>query len=518
MSNVAAIDIGTNSIHLVVARPVSEDRFEVLAREKEVVRLGKGSGDMKRLDQGAIERAVDTLRRFARLAQVSDAEIAAVATSATREATNRDDLIDRARVEAGVEIEVISGVEEARLIRLGVLQAVPVYDASALVIDVGGGSTELVIGRGDAIHDARSVKVGAIRLTDRFFAAEPLRKRHVRACREYLRAFLAPVVRDLRRLDIDCAVGSSGTIGSVAAMVAAARGDDPERSLNAFEFSNDDLQGVLSRLTAADTAKRRAQVPGLDPKRSDIILAGVVLLDEIFAGLGLTAVTFSEYALREGVLLDRLRQAAPHGRHLSDLRRASVLHVARMYDEDIEHADRTARLAVELWGETRPLHGLDEWTVEILEAAALLHNVGLFVSHSAHHRHSYYVIRNSEHLSGFTDREIELIALVARYHRKSAPRAKHPEFAVLPPRDAETVRTLAGLLRIAIGLDRTYDGVVRGVKAAVDDGRLLIAADVRPGADASLELYTARDRRSLLENALGVSVQIMAGRPGEAAA
>jgi len=197
VANIAAIDIGTNSIHLVVARPSANRRFEVLAREKDVVRLGSGSGDMKHLSEDAITRAVETLGRFRQIAEVWDAEIVAVATSATREALNRDEFISRAREEAGVEVAVISGVEEARLIHLGVLQAVPVYDAQVLVIDIGGGSTELVVSNENRRTTARSLKLGAIRLTDRFFTQEPVKARAVDACRDYVRAFLSPVTRDI---------------------------------------------------------------------------------------------------------------------------------------------------------------------------------------------------------------------------------------------------------------------------------------------------------------------------------
>ncbi|MBA2496519.1 MAG: exopolyphosphatase, partial [Acidimicrobiia bacterium] len=192
----AAIDLGTNSFHLVVARPTGNNRFDILDREKEVVRLGSGSGDMKRLAPDAMDRGISALTRFRRLVDAAGAELHAVATSAVREAENRDEFLDRARDEAGVTVEVVSGVEEARLIHLGVLQAVPVYDERILVIDIGGGSVEFIIGAaGGEFVEARSLKLGAIRMTERFFADEPVRKRDLAEARRYIRAALTPAVR-----------------------------------------------------------------------------------------------------------------------------------------------------------------------------------------------------------------------------------------------------------------------------------------------------------------------------------
>src|SRR3954471_21431023 len=228
----AAIDIGTNSIHLLLAQPLEGARFETIGTEKEMVRLGSGSGDMKELAPDAIDRGVACLERFRRIAELSNASIRAVATSAVREAENRDVFLRRARDEAGIDVEVISGVEEARLIHLGVLQAVPVYDQRLFLIDIGGGSTELLVGEQGHVLDARSVKLGAIRLTDHFFRDEPVTADQAAACRTYVRAFLSPVLRDFRRYGFDVAVGSSGTVLSLAAMALARREDRGRRSGN----------------------------------------------------------------------------------------------------------------------------------------------------------------------------------------------------------------------------------------------------------------------------------------------
>jgi exopolyphosphatase/guanosine-5'-triphosphate,3'-diphosphate pyrophosphatase len=211
--------------------------------------------------------------------------------------------------------------------------------------------------------------------------------------------------------------------------------------------------------------------------------------------------TFSAAALREGVLADTYRRT--HGgslHHLRDIRRRGVLHLAELTDEDPEHSERSAHFALALFDQLAPWHGLDDAHREYLEAAALLCNVGLFISHAGHHKHSYYVIRNSEHLTGFTDGEIELIAQVARYHRKSAPKPKHEAFAALDPADQHVVRVLAGVLRVAIGLDRAHRGAIAAVAARpADDGAgIVLELEAVPGADTTVEQWSVVERKALL--------------------
>ena len=506
----AAIDIGTNSVHLVVARSGPNRRFEVLASEKEVVRLGSGPSDMKRLADDAMDRGIAALRRFRQVAEIWDADIVAVATSAVREAENHDVFIERARREAGIEVEVISGVEEARLIHLGVLQAIPVFDRRLFLVDIGGGSTEMLVGEGDRVIDARSLKLGAVRLTERFFAAGEHGTEVVAECRRFVRAFLEPTAHDLRAHGFEVAVGCSGTIESVARMIDAERGGDPTRSLNRFELTAAELARAVDRILAAPTPRDRERIPGLDARRAEIIVAGAIILEQVVAAMGVERLSISGFALREGVMLDlmqRQRGGALH--HLRDLRRESVLHLADRLDPDREHSEHTAELALALFDGLAGRHGLGPAERELLEAAALLHNVGLFISHSAHHKHSYYVIRNSEHLLGFTDHEIEVIAQIARYHRKSGPKAKHPEFAALRAGDQTAIRLLAGVLRVAIGLDRAHALAVAGVEVgAGPDGAVVVRAVPAPDSDPTLEVYSAAQRADLLATALGVEVHV----------
>jgi exopolyphosphatase/guanosine-5'-triphosphate,3'-diphosphate pyrophosphatase len=515
---VAAIDIGTNSFHLVVARPSGNNRFEILARDKEVVRLGSGSGDMKELHPDAIERGVAVLGRFRRVADTFGAEVHAVATSAVREAENRDDFLEAAVSKANIKIEVISGVEEARLIHLGVLQAVPVFDRQVLVVDIGGGSTEFIVGQGGDVLAARSLKVGAIRLTERFFRKEPVKKKAVDEARKYVKSYL-PRVSDM--VDdaggFQVAVGSSGTILNAAEMARARRSSETLRQIGMTSFTAAELADVVDDLASRPRVADRLAVPGLDPRRADIILGGIIVLEQVFPVLGITEMVISDFALREGVLLDvvRRRQAGTLG-HLRDLRYESVLHLAALAPGEKEHCERIAALALQLFEGTKHLSGLSDDAEEWLEAAAILQNVGLVISHDRHHLHSYYVIRNSELLTGFTEHELEIIALVARYHRKSTPKARHLEYAALHESDQRVVEILSGVLRIAAGLDRTRCGAVSRlrVEGGVTGQPLRILVETAPGVDADLELYSAGNRKDLLEQALGVAVEIEPVPPG----
>lgn len=515
----AAIDVGTNSVHMVVARPVPGGPPDFLATERMPVRLGSGGNDMKRLHPDAIDRAVAALDECRRIAEAHRADVVAVATSAVREAANAGDFLRRARTEAGVVVEVVSGVEEARLIHLGAMSAVPIAGRPHLVIDIGGGSTEVIVGAGTEPALARSLKLGHIRLTDRFFPGGRVRPGAVKACRRHIQSFIAPFLREMP--GFETAVGCSGTIEALALMGAARRGA-PLRTVDNAALAREDLDEVVADIVSRPRPADRAGVPGLDPGRAEVIVAGAVLLRQMFKALGIRSLTVSTGALREGLLLDRFhrrdRSPARGLHHLNDLRRSSVMAVARRYDQDVAHAEHSTNLALELFDETRSVHGLGEAEREVLEAAGLLHNIGRFVAHAAHHQHSYYLIRHSEQLAGFTENELELIAQVARYHRKSAPRKSHPSFAGLDRADQRRVRLLAGMLRVGIALDRTYRRAVRHVTAATDDRGLRI--EVHTAADAELELFTARDRGGLLADALDRPVRLEEtqsahGQPGQ---
>jgi exopolyphosphatase/guanosine-5'-triphosphate,3'-diphosphate pyrophosphatase len=390
-----------------------------------------------------------------------------------------------------------------------VLQAVPVFEDRLLVCDIGGGSTELVMGQRGEVLASRSFKLGAIRLTERYFPGGEIESGSVKACRRFVRSTVAAFARNVRHMGWDVAVGSSGTIAAVFEMAAAHRDGPKPRSYNNFVISRSEVDGVVKRLVNRRSAEERSQLGGLDPRRADIIVAGALILEQVMAEIDIDELRFSDYALREGVLLDTWRRT--HGgslHHLSDLRRRSVEHLVRLMDEDPAHVRHVADLALELFDTTAPLHDLGDDSREVLEAGALLCNVGLFVSHSGHHKHSYYVIRNSEHLAGFTDREVELIAQVARYHRKSAPTKRHDAFAALAADDQRRVEVLSGLLRVAVGLDRNHAGRVAGVRSTIRPEAVEVEVVPRSGETPELELFSARQRTGPLAAALDRRIDV----------
>ncbi len=526
----AAIDMGTNSFHLVVARGAPDGGFEVLTAEKDMVRLGKGSGEMKQLTVEAMDRGVASLKRMLTMASSYGAPVTAVATSAVREARNRSEFLERVKAETGLVVDVISGFEEARLIHLGVLQALPVFDKQILVVDIGGGSTELIVGRGDTLEAVRSVKVGSIRLTDRFFRpldpTAPAGAEQAERCRRHVGNVIAGAVSDLAPLGHELAIGSSGTISALGALIAAERGDDIS-SVNGLCFSADELTVVVDRLVAS-TLEQRLAMNGMDERRADIIVGGALLLQTISDMMGVQSMTISGYALREGVLYDRLSAHQPGNTRLSDLRRSNVRRLSQQLDPDADHAEVCARLAIRLFDQTAMLHGLGPDERQLLEMAAVVHNVGLSISHAAHHQHTYYIVRNSEQLTGFTDRELELLAQIARYHRRSHPSLRHEEHARLDPEDRRTVSILAGLLRVAIGLDRGHQGSVGDVLVTMSDvapsaewiperaGQPWLS--IRPVAsgdelDLDLEIHSAQERSGLLAEALDLNVAVVVAGP-----
>ncbi|MDT8322566.1 MAG: Ppx/GppA phosphatase family protein [Bacteroidota bacterium] len=497
----AAIDLGTNSFHLVIADVKSNGKFTVLGRDKEVVRLGEGVADMKHLGTEAMTRAMDTLRRFSLIAQTHEAPVRAIATSAVREAQNRDLFLRRVREELNIEIEVVSGFEEARLIYLGVMQALPVYQQSTLLVDIGGGSTEFLVGEKGNVHYANSLKLGAVRLTRRYFSGKTLKNKDIAACRAHLIGALDPVARAIRDRPIDIVAGSSGTILNIAGMILAARGETFNHDEGNVTIERDDLSAIVATILSKKTIGLRRDIPGLDPGRADIIVAGALILEQVFEQLRIPRMVTSKYALREGILLDTVQKQAGEERsvdHLTDIRKASIYHLAESCHYEARHAATVRRTALALYDQLHMLHGLTHPDREYLEAAAILHDIGYHISHSQHHKHSYYLIRHSE-LMGFTDREIEIIANIARYHRKSHPKAKHEGFPRLSDEDQLRVRRLAALLRIADGLDRRHRDIFASVHCRVEKTSVHIALGIKHDTDSSIELWGAERRKELFE-------------------
>jgi len=506
----AAIDIGTNSFHLILGEAdTNTGKFNILGRERELVRLGSGSTDMKYLQEDAMLRGIEVLKRFKGLADSAGAKVRAIATSAVREAINQNEFIRRAREATGIRVEIASGIEEARFIYLGVLQALPVFNKRVLLIDIGGGSTEFLIGfQREIIYDI-SLKLGAIRQTQRFFSDKELDSKSIKTFRKHIAGYMAPVTRECKKYNYELAVGSSGTISNIANIININRGGEAGVKLNNFTFTSKELFETVDMIIDAKTVKQREKIPGMDADRADIIAAGALILEQIFKELKIKEMTYSEYALREGILFDTIEKKfkGKDGEYLHNIRNKSIMHVAENFSFDKEHSLHVTSLALKIFDQLKDIHKLGNLEREYLEAAGILHEVGLFVSHSQHHRHSYYLVRNSEML-GFTENEKEIIANVARYHRKSHPKPKHPEFTKLNTEDQLITRKLAGILRIADGLDRSHSFAVKDVECSVEGNELTVKlTGENNNSDLELDIWGAETKKSLFEETFGVNIK-----------
>src|SRR5262245_8795981 len=424
---IAAIDIGTNSLHMIVVRVGPDLSFEIIDREKEMVRLGAGGLDGRALTRDAMHAALQVLSKFSRLAESHGVdEIVAVATSAIREAENGGEFLKAAAQQTSIRARVISGTEEARLIHLAAAYGVDLAGEVAVVIDIGGGSVEITRGTASSIDVGQSFKLGVIRLTERYVKSDPLSPRDARRIAKRLNADAGDYLDRIARGGFDRVIGTSGTILSLGAVVAAAQGrplDQPRRNQR---VPAKQLRRIRKQIVAAPLDERM-KIPGLDPRRADLAPAGAVLLEAILKRLGADEITLSDYSLREGLIVDYIaqhRKQIAQAERYPDLRRRSVVELAERCNYSPDHASHVARLAVSLFDQTRASHGLTDREQEWLEYAALLHDIGVHISYESHHKHSYYLVKNGD-LRGFEPDEVELMALVTRYHRRATPKKRH---------------------------------------------------------------------------------------------
>jgi exopolyphosphatase/guanosine-5'-triphosphate,3'-diphosphate pyrophosphatase len=492
---------------MIIVRVRPDLSFEIVDREKEMVRLGAGGLDGKKLTPEAMTAALQALSKFARLARSHEVdEILAVATSATREAENGGAFLKQIERRTGIRARIITGTEEARLIHLAAVYGVDTPKPS-VVIDIGGGSVEITRGSGNQVDAARSFKIGVIRLTERFVDSDPISSRDERKMVEFIREEVDRYVDNIVELGFDRVIGTSGTILSLGTVATAVdRGAAPQEVRN-LRVPAKSLRRLRKTVVEMDL-EERMRLPGLDPRRADLMVAGAVLLDTLLKRLGAEEITLCDLALREGVLLDYIHA---HRKHIArvdsypDVRRRSVIELAERCDWEAEHSRQVAALALTLFDYTKRIHGLGDQEREWLEYASFLHDIGNHISYGKHHRHSYYLIKNGD-LRGFEPSEIDVIALMTRYHRRATPKAHHPGMSEISKHHRRTIEILSAFLRLAETLDRSRHGVVRGIEARERLGRLHIK--VQAVGDAELEVWAANKQAFALEEALDRKVQI----------
>jgi len=514
---IAAIDIGSNSIHLVVVETDREKPFRVIASAKEVVRLGRSAARDERLSAAAMDRAIGCLKRFRRIAESHSArELIAVATSAVREATNGGLFVARAIEEAGVEIDLLSGIEEARLIALAVsVRYKQVSRQQALVIDIGGGSTELSVMKSGEPTTLISFKLGAVRLTEQYVKSDPIGEKQLRRLRSELREVIAHRSPEIASNGFDSCYGTSGTINALAALslrrrLAVANGRMVRRRLE-HSLTLDELRALNVEL-ASYALEERVRAAQLNRQRAEIIVAGGELLEALMETLKIDELVSCDWALREGVIIAHLARrvetvTTSPARLERDPSLRGALALARHCRADLKHASRVAYLSQQLFDELRPLHSLGGEHRRLLAAAALLHDIGYFVSHTGHHKHSAYLIQNSE-LTGFTSPEIEMIANVAFYHRGAMPKSKRESYSDLRVHDREVVRKLAAILRLADALDRDHEGHVRGLRCEIGEEAVRILAVC--SREAETMRWRFEERADLFREVFGREVELIA--------
>jgi exopolyphosphatase/guanosine-5'-triphosphate,3'-diphosphate pyrophosphatase len=508
----AALDLGSNSFHLLVADVHPDGTFESITREKEMLRLGDEVSRHGRITDATLAHAVDTVRRFQRIADADGAvDIIAKATSAIRSAENGSDVVDRIEEETGVEVEVISGLEEARLIFAAIRASVVLAPAPALCIDVGGGSVELMVGDATGMRWSNSVHLGVGRLTAELVENDPPSKGDRRRLEVRIRSTFEPLEPDVAAFAPRMTVGSSGTLNDLARMVTAARTGEVPTTSNGLTITRRDFLALHDKIMRSKVAERR-RMPGLEEQRAELLPAGSMLLAVAMDVFGFDELTTSDWALREGIVLDAVRTHDPDD--WSDdpraLRRAAVAGLARRCNSSPEHTRHVVRLALSLFDQTQDLHGLGAFDREMLEYAVILHDIGQHVSRKGHHRHAAYLVENGQ-LRGFSPDEVALLAALVRHHRRGDPKASEPRMAALDPEDRERVRKIVALLRVADGLDRGRQGVVERIDVEV--GPQLVMIRLRTRGDAELECWGARRKRDLFEKVFDRELEFAVATP-----
>lgn len=505
---IAAFDLGSNSFHLLIADAHAEGTFEVVASDKEMLRLGSAVAATGEIGQECADAAIEVIRKFRAMAESQGVdELVVCATAAFREARDSLAVVDRIETETGVKVRVINGHEEARLIFDAVRTSVVIDPPPALALDLGGGSLEIMIGGSRGLTWDTSLKLGVGRLTAELVRGDPPTGGDIRRLTAAVTKAITPLLSDIGRLHPRMAVASSGTLETLIRLAAARRGGTIPASVNQLAVTSRDLESLAAYLLDMTSAERAA-LPGVDSRRADLLPAGAVLITTILDLVGLRELVGCEWALREGMVLDAIGH---HSRADWDgdpkvIRRESVLGLCRRCGWNEVHATKVARLAVELFDGTVLLHDLDADDRELLELGALLHDIGEHVSKDGHERHTAYLIENGK-LRGFRPDEIDVLACLGRFHKRGNPKSSFQPYARLKGSDQDRVAQLVALLQVADGLDRSHGGPVRAVEVYTSPG--VVEVVVEADDDIDLELWGLRRKKELFEKVFGCRLDVV---------
>ena len=510
----AAIDVGSNSIHMIVVAPDPPPGrgYRVLSKEKEMVRLGRSALGEGALSESAMDRGLEALVKMTELARLKGADRAvAVATSAVREAVNGQDFLERVRAQTGLAVTLLSGEDEGRLIHRAVREVVDLSRGTHLIIDVGGGSTEWIVSRDGEASAVVSLPLGSLRCTAALGAGDPPPEKKIDALRQEIGAVLANLPAAARVGEgsdaVDRVICTSGTAETAAALADElddASAKPPSSTLH--EVKAKGLRKVVERLSGLERAAIAKLGPVGGEARAESILAGTVLLQELLSSVGARRFEVCDRALREGLVVAAL--GLPVAKKGEDRRRRQVMRLARRAEATFGHGVECARIATRLFDLTVSVHGMGHREREWLEYAALLHDVGYSINYKGHQKHSYYLITNAG-LDAFDPAEVEIIALLARYHRGKRPKNKRPDMAPLAKWQKKTVKKLTALLRLADSFDRTHASRVRDLFCSI--GKKKLEVEVISPYDVGLELEAARSVAPLFERTFGRKLKVRQG-------
>jgi exopolyphosphatase/guanosine-5'-triphosphate,3'-diphosphate pyrophosphatase len=502
---VAFMDIGTNAVRMLLVRINNDHTYTILSKQRERVRLGEGEFLDQQIQAEPMHRSALVCSKFAEMARSYGAkEIVAVATSASREAANRDRLLRRLKKEAKIDVRIISGKEEARLIYLGVASGLNLGNKRAMFIDIGGGSTEISVADAHKYYYLDSLKLGAIRLTTMFLADDgtgTVNSAKYALLQRHIRSTAAPVIHRLKKYKTHLAIGSSGTIVNLCE-VAMNMFNKNAAASDRNILTNDLLKSTIKLLCSLSLERRRL-LQGINPDRADIIIGGAAILDILMNDLGIPEIRISDRGLREGLLVDYLSRKASAGFGQLSFRERTVLQLGKSCGFDEIHARNVTRIAMEIFDKARRLrlHNLGPWERELLGYSAMLHDIGMFLSFDGHQAHSAYFISNAD-LLGFDQKELTIMAAVAEFHRKQLPQKKYASFARMDKESREIVRILCIFLRIAESLDRSRTGVVQHVQLH-QDRQKNIELEIIAKNDCQLELWGVKNHVKAFKKVFG---------------
>jgi exopolyphosphatase / guanosine-5'-triphosphate,3'-diphosphate pyrophosphatase len=488
MPRYAAIDIGSNSIRMEAAEVLPGQPAVILASDREVTRLGEGVFRDGVVSEASLQLTCAVLERMATLNRKLDvAAVRAVATSAIRDTRNPGEFLARASAAAGTEVEIISGREEARLIHLGVQTSWPQTAKRVLMIDVGGGSAEIVAAEDGRIVEAYSRPLGAVRLQSMFLGEDPPEERALLRMREFIDEKLAPAFERLAPHKWDRAIATSATASAVVSAIARVPRNQRE-DIDRLRVSGAEVRKLYRKLSGLSVAGRR-KVTGIGPKRAEIIVPGIAVLERFVTGFRLPSLYYSRAGVRDGIIADLAARGAGEERaRMNRDQRREVEQMSRKFAVEMEHARKVASVGQMLFTALQPLHRLAPAYGRMLEAAAYLLDNGHYVSNVGHHKHSWYLVAHSD-LPGFTEPERRFVAALCRYHRRSMPNPVHDAWQTLGNDERRALLLLIPVLRLADNLDRSRDQRVEHVECRIGEGAVVL--EVRSATAIDLEQWAA---------------------------